>query len=78
MPEVSSTIVETTTSTKPFAEVLQSALQILLQTQAQMAVQRAKDILADKSKSETDLRIAEAKLKRALLRSNIAAAHTQR
>ena len=37
------------------------------------AEQRAKDILADKAASDTDLRVAEAKLKRALVRKNVAA-----
>ena len=45
---------------------------------AQLAIQRAQAILADKSRSATDLRIAEAKLKRALLRSSVAGAYNQR
>ena len=35
--------------------------------------QRAKAVLADKTTSETDLRLAEARLKRALVRKNVAA-----
>ena len=35
--------------------------------------QRAKTILADKTTSQTDLRLAEARLKRALVRKNVAA-----
>ncbi len=34
--------------------------------------QRAKDILADKSSTDTDLRLAEARLKRALIRQSVA------
>lgn len=37
------------------------------------AEQRAKDVLADKAASDTDLRVAEAKLKRALVRKSVAA-----
>ena len=37
------------------------------------AEQRAKDILASKTSSDTDLRVAEAKLKRALVRKSVAA-----
>jgi F-type H+-transporting ATPase subunit epsilon len=35
--------------------------------------QRAKTVLADKNNSKTDLRLAEARLKRALVRKNVAA-----
>ncbi len=35
--------------------------------------QRAKAVLADKTTSQTDLRLAEARLKRALVRKNVAA-----
>ena len=45
---------------------------------AQLAIQRAQAVLSDKSRSATDLRIAEAKLKRALLRSSVAGVHNQR
>jgi F-type H+-transporting ATPase subunit epsilon len=40
---------------------------------ASVSEQRAKAVLADKTTSETDLRLAEARLKRALVRKNVAA-----
>lgn len=40
---------------------------------ASASEQRAKAVLADKTTSETDLRLAEARLKRALVRKNVAA-----
>lgn len=39
---------------------------------AKASGQRAKDILADKSSTDTDLRLAEARLKRALIRQSVA------
>ena len=39
---------------------------------AEVSADRAKKIIADKSASESDLRMAEARLKRALVRSNVA------
>ena len=40
---------------------------------ADSSAQRAQNVLADKRSSETDLRLAEARLKRALVRKNVAA-----
>ena len=42
------------------------------QERAQLAIQRAKDALADKNAGKTDLAVAEAKLKRALVRKSVA------
>ena len=39
---------------------------------AKASGQRAKDVLADKSSTDTDLRLAEARLKRALIRQSVA------
>lgn len=39
---------------------------------AALSEQRAKTVLADKSSSDTDLRLAEARLKRALVRKSVA------
>ena len=39
---------------------------------AKASGQRAKDILADKTSTDTDLRLAEARLKRALIRQSVA------
>ena len=39
---------------------------------AEASRQRAEDILKDKSSSQTDIRLAEARLKRALIRKNVA------
>ena len=39
---------------------------------AKASGQRAKDILADRSATDTDLRLAEARLKRALIRQSVA------
>lgn len=39
---------------------------------ARASGQRAKDILADKTSTDTDLRLAEARLKRALIRQSVA------
>lgn len=41
-------------------------------SRAKASGQRAKDILADKSSTDTDLRLAEARLKRALIRQSVA------
>ena len=41
-------------------------------TRAKASGQRAKDVLADKSSTDTDLRLAEARLKRALIRQSVA------
>lgn len=38
---------------------------------AKLSEQRAKDIIADKSSTDTDLRLAEARLKRALIRQRV-------
>ena len=40
---------------------------------AKLSEERAKSILADKSSSDTDFRLAEARLKRALIRQGVAA-----
>ena len=40
---------------------------------AHASEERAKNILADKSSSQTDIRLAEARLKRALIRQSVAA-----
>ena len=40
---------------------------------AQLSEDRAKNILADKNSSQTDIRLAEARLKRALIRQSVAA-----
>ena len=40
---------------------------------ADSSAQRAQNVLTDKRSSETDLRLAEARLKRALVRKNVAA-----
>ena len=40
---------------------------------AKLSEERAKDILADKNSSCTDIRLAEARLKRALIRQSVAA-----
>lgn len=42
-------------------------------SRAEASAQRAQQILADKNASETDIRMAEARLKRALVRKGIAA-----
>lgn len=42
---------------------------------AEASAQRAQHVLSDKSVSEADLRIAEARLKRALVRKSVAAEH---
>lgn len=39
---------------------------------AKLSEQRAKDVIADKSSTDTDLRLAEARLKRALIRQRVA------
>ena len=39
---------------------------------AELSAERAKKILADKTSTDADLRMAEARLKRALVRSNVA------
>ncbi len=39
---------------------------------AKASGQRAKDVLADRSSTDTDLRLAEARLKRALIRQSVA------
>ena len=39
---------------------------------AEASAQRAKKVLADKNAADTDLRMAEARLKRALIRKNVA------
>lgn len=39
---------------------------------AKLSEQRAKDVIADKSSTNTDLRLAEARLKRALIRQRVA------
>ena len=39
---------------------------------AEAALQKAKEILSDKSSSDTDIRLAEAKLRRALVRKGVA------
>ena len=39
---------------------------------AKASGQRAKDVLADKASTDTDLRLAEARLKRALIRQSVA------
>lgn len=41
-------------------------------SRAKASGQRAKDILADKTSTDTDLRLAEARLKRALIRQSVA------
>ena len=41
-------------------------------SRAKASGQRAKDILADKASTNTDLRLAEARLKRALIRQSVA------
>lgn len=41
-------------------------------SRAKASGQRAKDILADRSATDTDLRLAEARLKRALIRQSVA------
>lgn len=41
-------------------------------SRAKASGQRAKDILADKTATDTDLRLAEARLKRALIRQSVA------
>ena len=41
-------------------------------SRAKASGQRAKDILADKASTDTDLRLAEARLKRALIRQSVA------
>ena len=46
-------------------------------SRAEAAANRAKSVLARRSISPTDIRIAEAKLKRALLRSSIAKSHSK-
>jgi F-type H+-transporting ATPase subunit epsilon len=40
---------------------------------AKLSEERAKDILADKTSSDTDIRLAEARLKRSLIRQSVAA-----
>ena len=40
---------------------------------AKLSEARAKDILADKTSSDTDIRLAEARLKRSLIRQSVAA-----
>lgn len=39
---------------------------------AKLSEQRAKDVIADKASTDTDLRLAEARLKRALIRQRVA------
>ena len=41
-------------------------------SRAKLSEQRAKDVISDKSSTNTDLRLAEARLKRALVRKNVA------
>ena len=41
-------------------------------SRAKASGQRAKDVLADKASTDTDLRLAEARLKRALIRQSVA------
>ena len=42
-------------------------------SRAKLSEQRAKDVISDKSSTNTDLRLAEARLKRALIRQRVAA-----
>ena len=41
-------------------------------SRAKASLQRAKDVMADKTATDTDLRLAEARLKRALIRQSVA------